>query len=146
MLASDLARATYAKLQRQGIPATVCRGTSGDDFNFFYSSFTYWSNNCLGWVPDLANKPKICLYCLTTKPPMREFGARAQINDFRNELRDSNRLPGQADEPSKSGKSGLSSVSASSEHRCKSNKGDATPKNKQNRKSKTKTLKKKTKK
>ena len=77
---------------------------------------------------------------------MREFGARAQINDFRNELRDSNRLPGQADEPSKSGRSRLPSVSAISEHRCKSNKGDATPKNKQNRKSKTKTLKKKTKK
>lgn len=146
MLASDLARATYAKLQRQGTPATVCRGTSGNDFNFFYSSFTYWSNNCLGWVPDLANKPKICSYCLVSTPPNREFEIKEDFYDPRKEFRNSNRLPGQADEPSKSGKSGLSSVPAISEHRSKSNKGDATPKNKQNRKSKTKTLKKKTKK
>lgn len=146
MLASDLARATYAKLQRQGIPATVCRGTTGNEFNFFYSSFPYWSNKCLGWIPDFADKPKICIYCLVTALPAHEFEVKSDINDRRNELRDSNRLPGQADEPSKSGKSGLSSVSAISEHRSKSNKGDATPKNKQNRKSKTKTLKKKTKK
>lgn len=122
MLASDRARATYAKFQRQGVAATVCRGTTGDDFNFFYSGFPYWSNSCLGWVPDFANKPKICSYCLVATPPTREFEVKEELHDPRKELRDSNRLPGQANEPSKSGKSGVSTVSASSKHSSKGNK------------------------
>lgn len=146
MLASDLARATYAKLQRQRIPATVCRGTSGDDFNFFYSSFTYWSNNCLGWVPDLANKPKICIYCLVTAPPAHEFEVKNDINDRRKELRNSDRLSGQANEPNNLGRSRLSELHTVSKHSSKSTKSYATHKNKKSSKRKIKTTKKKTKK
>ena len=131
MLASDRARATYAKFQRQGVAATVCRGTTGDDFNFFYSGFPYWSNNCLGWVPDFANKPKICSYCVITKPPEREFEVKDEPNVNRPELRDINRLPGQANEPSKSRKSGLPAISASSKHSSKGNKNLPKPKTKE---------------
>lgn len=122
MLASERARAMYTKFQRQGVAATVCRGTTGDDFNFFYSDFSYWSNNCLGWVPDSANEPKICPYCRIAKTPIREFEVKDEPNVNRSELRDSNRLPRQTDEPSKSGKSGISSLSVSSKHSCKGHK------------------------
>lgn len=144
MLASDRARYTYAKFQRQGVAATVCRGTTGEDFNFFYSDFPYWSNSCLGWVPDFANKPKICAYCLITKAPARKFEVEVEPNDIRKESRNSDRLPGQANKPDKPGRSGLSKVSTGDEHRSKGNKNVPTPKNKKNSKNKGKTTKKNT--
>lgn len=146
MLASPIARATYAKFQRQRIAATVCRGTTSDEFNFFYSGFSYWSNRCLGWVPDFADKPKICIHCLVATPPTQEFEVKDNIDDRRKELRNIDRLSGQANESNKLGRSGLSEIHTVSKHSSKSNKGDATPKNKQKVKSKAKTIKKNTKK
>lgn len=128
MLASDRARASYVKFQRQCVAATVCRGTTGDDFNFFYSVDAYWSHSCLGWVPDIANKSKICCYCAVTKPPVREFYIKEEDNDHRTESRDSDRLHGQVNEPSKSRRSRLHEVQTSSKHRDKGNK--SLPKNK----------------
>lgn len=146
MLASARARATYAQFQRQGLTATVCRGTTGSDFNFFYSDYEYWSNGCLGWVHDFTNESKICTYCSVTKAPSREFIVKEDKDEFRTELRNSNRVLRQADEPCKPGRSRLPKVSSGRKHSSKRNKGNAALKNKQTNKSPTKTNKKKTKK
>jgi hypothetical protein len=130
MLASDRARATYAKLQRQGVAITVCRGTTGDHFNFFYSGFSYWSNNCLGWVIDDPKKSKICTYCLVTAPPEREFELKNDDNEIRKEPRNSNRLSGQSIKPSKPRPSKLRPLHKSGEHSSNSNKDVSSVKSK----------------
>lgn len=136
MLASDRAKATYAKLQRQGIAATMCRGTTGDDFNFFYSDFSYWSNYCLGWVPDNVNKPKICVYCSLVKTPVREFAVITDNDETRKEPRNSNRVPRQPTEQHKPGTSAVSELHTGGKHVSSGSKSNAA----------TKTKKKKTKK
>lgn len=146
MLASSRTKATYTKLQQQGIASTVCRGTSGDDFNFFYSDLSYWSDSCLGWVPDFVHKPKICTYCLVAVAPLREFETKEEVYDTRKKLRDVDRSSGQANEPGKPRRRELSKLPASSEHCRKGIKSDAKPKNKKSNESTVKKFKKTTKK
>ncbi len=102
MLASTSARATYAKFQRQHAAATVCRGMTGDDFNFFYSDFPYWSDCCLGWVLDDHKKSKICTFCSIVSPSEVDFQVKSDNNEIRKEFGDSDRVSGQPPEPSKS--------------------------------------------
>ena len=146
MLASDTARATYAKLQRQGIPATVCRGASGDDYNFFYSDFTYWSNYCLGWVPDIRDKPRICIHCSRIKAPVREFEIKNDIDAFPKESRNSDRPLRQPPTPSKPGPSSVRQLCASSKHSNTGNKDSTNAKNKKAKVGASQKTKKRTKK
>ena len=121
MLASPRAKATYVQYQRQGIAATVCRGTTDDDFNFFYSDLTYWSSDCLGWVNDTVNKSKVCTYCSLSSPPEIKFETKSDINEVRKESRNSNRPPRQPIEPNKPGSSEIRCVRKGCKH---SGKGD----------------------
>jgi len=94
MLASTRARATYAKFQQQRVGATICRGTSGNDFNFFYSDHSYWADNCLGWVIDDSKKSKICAFCFGTPHQKIELQSKIDNNEIRKEPRDGSGVPG----------------------------------------------------
>jgi len=122
MLASSRAQATYVQFQRQGIAATVCRGTTDDEFNFFYSDLTHWSDNCLGWVIDVTNKSKICTHCSLSSPLKVKIEPKYDINEVRKESRDSNRPHRKPVEPSNPGSSGLRCVRKSCKHSGKGNK------------------------
>lgn len=116
MLASPQAQATYKQLQRRGVAATVCRGTADNDFNFFYSDLTYWSDNCLGWVSDTINKSKVCASCVFATAPEIKFETKPDINEVRKESRDSNRVSRQPNESSKPNTSGLRQLHTICEH------------------------------
>ena len=130
MLASPQAQATYKQFQRQGAAATVCRGTTADDFNFFYSDLTYWSDNCLGWVADTINKSKVCTYCAFATAPEPKFDTKSDINEVRKQSRDSNRAHRQPNESNKSNKPGLRQIHKSCKHGSKGPKGVSVVKNK----------------
>jgi hypothetical protein len=130
MLASARAQHTYKKLQQQGTPAVICRGASGDDFNFFYSVFSYWSDHCLGWVAEARNRPPICPYCRLITAPKHEFDIDVTPYDARKESRNRDSTPRQASEPDSASRSKLSKVSDSSKHRSTGDKSDAKTKNK----------------
>jgi hypothetical protein len=116
MLASPQAQATYKQLQRRGVVATVCRGTAGDDFNFFYSDLAYWSDNCLGWVSDTINKSKVCASCVFATAPEIKSDINEYRKEARKESRNSNRAPRQPNESSKHNASGLRQLHASCKH------------------------------
>lgn len=118
MLASPLARATYTKFQQQRVAATVCRGTAGDDLNFFYSDLPYWADNCLGWVADDAQKSKICAYCSLVTPAERAYFTKIDTDEIRN----SDRVPRQDAKSCKPRRSGVSGVQPGGKHRGKGNK------------------------
>jgi hypothetical protein len=130
MLASPRAQATYVQFQRQGIAATVCRGTTDDEFNFFYSDLTHWADNCLGWVIDSINKSKICTHCSLSSPLKVKIEPKSDINEFRKESRDSNRSPGQPTAPSKPGSPEIRGVCKVHKHGGKGNKDLPAVKNK----------------
>lgn len=130
MLASPSARATYTKFQRQSLAATVCRGTSDDDFNFFYSDLTYWADNCLGWVPDITGRSKVCVYCARTAPPEIKLETKSDINEVRKQSRNSNRAHRQPNEPSAPNAPGLRQLQKSRKHGSESSKGISNTKNK----------------
>jgi hypothetical protein len=134
MLASSRARATYAKLQQQRVSSTVCRGASGDDFNFFYSDLSYWSDNCLGWVLDDLKKSKICPFCAAVSPSEIEFQVKIASNEIRKEFRDINRISGQPAEPSKPGTPKLRQLHKGRKRGSDCDKGVPSAKNKKNKK------------
>jgi hypothetical protein len=95
MLDSSRAQRTYAQFYRLGLAATMCRGTTSDDNNFFYSNLPYWSVRCLGWVLDKPGKPKVCQFCMLAQPPKVEFSPAAAKNEAKQESRDDSSPLGQ---------------------------------------------------
>lgn len=130
MLASARARHTYEKLRAQNIAATVCRGTTVDDFNFFYSILEYWSDHCLGWVADTPNRPRVCPYCRLVSAPKHEFDPIIDNNDAGKKHRNGNSSHRQPVKPDSARSPELPEVRAVSKHSSAGTKGDADAKTK----------------
>lgn len=128
MLASPKAKRTYKTLQALNIPVTICRGTSGNEINFFYSDLPYWSDSCLGWVRDAHKSSKICAYCKLAKAPEVEFPSFPLKDEVGEKSRDISGVPGQSAKPSKPRPSELPGLHKSSKHRDKSAKSNAVAK------------------
>lgn len=51
------------------LPATLCRGVTQNDMDFFYApTEEYWSDNCVGWLLDYPNQPVVCPFCKAHPP------------------------------------------------------------------------------
>jgi hypothetical protein len=59
----------YKYFSEKGIPATLCRGTTRTDTDFFYGEAAFWSSYCVGWVKEEIGKSPVCMYCRLSEPP-----------------------------------------------------------------------------
>jgi len=70
LLVSQRAVASYNRLRTYGTPATMCRGLSSSEEDFFYATADnkYWSEYCRGWIIDVGGgNDRVCPSCAMLK-------------------------------------------------------------------------------
>jgi hypothetical protein len=123
MLASKKAKQMYNYYYAKGIPAVVCRGTSGDAISFHYTPAPFWSDQCVGWVKQEVGKAPVCKLCQLATPPEDKYLYGKIQSDETYESGDSDSLFGRDDVSDKPRPPGLQEFPVCEEQRSKTNKG-----------------------
>lgn len=134
LLSSNRAKQLYKFYYDKGIPAVICRGTSGSDANFHYTPAPFWSDMCVGWLPQRADGVNICQYCKLATAPVSHFNYVEEKSEQEQEFRDADCLFRRDDDPDTCRSPKIRQLSARKKHSGKANKGVTN-------KSKTKTSK-----
>lgn len=121
VLSSARAKQTYEFFYRKGIPAVVCRGTSGDEINFHYTPAPFWSDMCVGWVRQTHDGSNICKYCQLATPPDNNYGIVKEKFEEEYESRDPNCISGRVDVPDSPRSSELRQIHDRKKHRSEAN-------------------------
>jgi hypothetical protein len=135
VLKTQKAYQTYRRFLAKTIPASICRGLTTSDSEFFYSELPLWSDTCEGWVSSGNKNGPACASCVAASESYYNNINYLGINDIRKQLRDSDSASGQASKPSKPRRPALQQVSTSKKHSRTGHKSSTAIKNKKNRKS-----------
>lgn len=69
LISSPRVRQNFMKFFNKDLPATLCRGVTQNDMDFFYApTEEYWADNCVGWLLDYPNQPVVCPFCKAHPP------------------------------------------------------------------------------